>query len=668
MLAATPAEALSPALNGSAEFAVNVPSSVLAASGGSGTAEAILANAQHFNFDLVDARYAAVSGTLTATPASAATALAPADYAAFTAATASFDAPAMAATTMTKVIPGAEALPLLSFQVGLFVGSSGARLFGFKDDQVCVQQNPLLTAAAGLLDGVSCDVYNLQLAKIQQNLDRLPIPTTNFSLCDAGVCIVFLKAKVIGTAITYCFGRTGDWNAANRIPLGLSVRHADGTYQSSYNGLSSCPNMTSGTAFEIGDYSGKAASSFYTGWYTLNGQGLYNTQVSMDPEGTPNGQGNLAPENPTRTWVCTITTTSGQAYAGLSPGWSEQDTAAAAVNCPALPSSAVASHVTIVERGPSAGDPSFTEIDSDTSAQYRAWRLAFPECANGSCLLDLRQGSQSCFNQGVDCTGWFADPNRSSTYTCYYGTHTVAISECNIYASLFDSSQLEAGHVYPDPGTGTSVNTPTSPTKEDQVVANMILHGWDAWDPNSDQLLLGPGTGDESAMAHTVARRCIALGVAAQCTNLPIFAPGLDIEEAANHDLTAITGAPDLDDQGVPLTNGAPPQDAELTYLPNGRAIHGDWYRGTDPCKQGTYDGTMFNCDEYPFTSTVQGGTTASIKVIDAGDNRREGNYLDHFYATCGVSSPTSPAEGQFVVVPTPDIPTSVWCNGNAAS
>lgn len=117
-LAAAPAQALSSVLNESAKFAVNVPSSVLSASGGSGTAEALLANAQRFNFDLADARYAAVSGTLTASPAPAASVLAPADYAAFSAATATFDAPAMAATTVAKVIPGAEALPCSRFRLG----------------------------------------------------------------------------------------------------------------------------------------------------------------------------------------------------------------------------------------------------------------------------------------------------------------------------------------------------------------------------------------------------------------------------------------------------------------------------------------------------------------------------------------------------------------------
>lgn len=515
-----------------------------------------------------------------------------------------------------------------------------------------MQQNPLLTAAAGLLDGVNCDVYNLQLSKIQQNLDRLPIPTTNFSLCDVGVCIVFLKAKVTGTTITYCFGQTGDWDAADRMPMGVSLRHADGTYWSSYNGFLNCPGMVDHPAFEIGDQSGKAASSFYTGWYTRTGRGLYNTQVNMDPQGTPDGVGNVAPENPTRTWVCTITTTSGQTYAGASQGWSEQDTATAAVNCPALPSDAIASHVTILERGPSAGDPSFAVADSDTSSQYRAWRLAFPECGNGSCLLDLRQGTQSCFNQGIDCTGWFADPNRSNTYTCYYGTHAVTISECNIYATVFDPISRDSGNAYSDPGSGSSVNTPTSPTDEDIIVRGLVKQ---MWVTNWGQM---GQSGDMGDAARTVARTCLALVYTPasnitkkDCQTLPIFAPGSDVRTAAAHDLQAI---------------GSNPAWVKLDYLSNDEklasGVSRSWYDVPTQCSDGRTADT--SCDEYPFYSSVQGGPGASLKQIPALDNSREGNYYYGFAVRCGLTTAPQnerallvlPQDGQYAP------PTSAWC------
>jgi hypothetical protein len=90
-----------------------------------------------------------------------------------------------------------------------------------------------------------------------------------------------------------------------------------------------------------------------------------------------------------------------------------------------------------------------------------------------------------------------------------------------------------------------------------------------------------------------------------------------------------------------------------------------------DPCDQ-PYDGLVWNCHEFPFFSTLQGGSSPVggrdpfIDVINAADNQNQGSYLtNRFYRKCGISGRTDDPEFlNLPVSPVGPVPTLGLCNG----
>lgn len=157
--------------------------------------------------------------------------------------------------------------------------------------------------------------------------------------------------------------------------------------------------------------------------------------------------------------------------------------------------------------------------------------------------------------------------------------------------------------------------------------------------------------------AEIVAKQCRRLVVRASlptgdCTELPIFASGdLDVPQATQHDFEAIQQYPAW---------------AKLNYESSTGKSGAGWY-GSDPVCEEKPKG--FDCDEYPFFSTEQGGKTSlprpSLKPVLSSQNRRQGGLLGNFYAKCGVNY----GKGRpFLNVPMPpgsNVPTLTLCNGN---
>lgn len=90
----------------------------------------------------------------------------------------------------------------------------------------------------------------------------------------------------------------------------------------------------------------------------------------------------------------------------------------------------------------------------------------FPQCQGGKCVLTLFKNGTSgallpCAGTSGLCEGWFADANKSSDFTCKYGTtggaadSTVALSECNVYAPSYDPEQIGQCHYYGSPVDGS---------------------------------------------------------------------------------------------------------------------------------------------------------------------------------------------------------------------
>ncbi|QIK83531.1 hypothetical protein [Sanguibacter sp. HDW7] len=79
----------------------------------------------------------------------------------------------------------------------------------------------------------------------------------------------------------------------------------------------------------------------------------------------------------------------------------------------------------------------------------------YPECADGTCLLDLKvkkTGTEvSCFLSPELCVDWTKDPDRETNYQCYYGSKKVPLTECYLYGPTFNR---DLGVPYGDPVTG----------------------------------------------------------------------------------------------------------------------------------------------------------------------------------------------------------------------
>ena len=95
--------------------------------------------------------------------------------------------------------------------------------------------------------------------------------------------------------------------------------------------------------------------------------------------------------------------------------------------------------------------------------------IADATCSGGRCRLTLAKVAGAdqgdCFEEAGRCEGWFADPNKQTTYQCSYGLPGswtgVDLSECNVYAPTFDAQQQAKGIPYADPATGAIPATAT---------------------------------------------------------------------------------------------------------------------------------------------------------------------------------------------------------------
>jgi Deoxyribonuclease NucA/NucB len=265
-----------------------------------------------------------------------------------------------------------------------------------------------------------------------------------------------------------------------------------------------------------------------------------------------------------------------------------------------------------------------------------------------------RKLGDSCFQSGVNCDGWIDDPNRATNYTCYYGTHAVALSSCFIYGPLFDATNRFTGHAYGNPVNGELVTTPSSPTDVDDVVSKLLSMDWVTGAAYQEP-------DNRGEIARSIATQClnqigipnsgatqspvmpIVLLTSAKCQNLAIYAPGLDVETATRHDLESIS-----DGQPAVLH-----YESESMKSSGTNPILRSWKGATasNACAAGAVPGVT-QCDGYPYFSTFEGGPGASLRSIIGVDNGRQGNQLQQLYNVCGLNTGTAIAEIEYVVVP----------------
>lgn len=176
--------------------------------------------------------------------------------------------------------------------------------------------------------------------------------------------------------------------------------------------------------------------------------------------------------NPERYFECMTTMSDGTTKISDSAIFHETDATSPRPTMPAIP----AGKVPVTVGSDLLGGPIAIHVipTVQTISAYQAWRALFPECGNGSCLTDLRKDGLSCFFQQVNCDGWVTATNQASTYSCYVGTHTVDLSECNIYGPVFNSANRASGNAYGDPRTGAVVAGQTSPSDVDEVTGKLL--------------------------------------------------------------------------------------------------------------------------------------------------------------------------------------------------
>jgi len=646
-------------------FAIDVPSSLLVAATtgvtangiGSGQLAAMLANASRFDSDWILTPVGQTMGGSTTTTPPDITDLSPAERAQFEELVSTFEgAPATKLAGLTKVV-GGKAIPIVgAVLTGAQLGAGLDRAVGVDVDGGLCADAPNLgfqaaDAVIAALTSTDCPAWKLsQELQAARNQDTTPTVTATAigsTSCLDSNCATITSLARIGSSSDYDYCIV--WNVPspnNAVPLGqfsnisqnwyggwdyksTALTAADGAY---WNIVTVCP------APPAGSYASAISAQINgTAWqYPLTSWKVTQSSAATPAAVTPP---TLTYPDPARTIRCDVTLSTGQVLSASTPTFHEGDANIPRPVYPAIPGGSVPTNTQCVETG---GPQSLTLSQATTTSPYQSWMTNDKECANGSCLLDLRQNGASCFFSNADCDGWTTDPHRDTTYQCYIGTHAVAISECYIYGSTFNAGARASGHAYADPSNGSSLSTQTSPSRTDELTQRFAGRSEETWGPTETGLELGL---DPMADARAVAAACMQLGKADDCDDdLPVFSPGGDVSEAALHDWDAISGSP------LDLYAPSGPYPSTLTQGP--ASASPGWYSNTTPCVTGTYDAALVQCDEYPFISTVQGGSTASIRLVDKHDNVVEGTYLAHFYAVCAASIATH--GGNFLVIPIP--------------
>lgn len=667
-------------------LAVNVPGELLtAAAAGSdgmfpGKTAAIMANKVKYNWSWTnDPTLSAVSGNSPALSTKAR--LRYSKSAAVTAATSTFSAPATLLAPPTQIVNGtstgifgAAARAAGAAAAGIALGSGVDRLMG-----VDVTGGLCASGPSALYDGFNAVLASLTVSNCQawqttqamktganSDLSSTTLIGTGEQSCSATGCATIYGAVTAypDREQIYCVAATsGDMLTVNRPTNGAYTHLSNGDYW-----WLGGPNYEATPRWGCPSYPGAVA---YAGLSVhLNGPNPAVVWRANEGAGVVEGT-SVTDNNPDRRFICDVEYASGASSSDETGPFTQSTTSFPIPKCPAVPADQIPVSVTIYETSPFGN---FDIWSSSVTDAYQDWKAEYPECSNGSCLLDLRKDGASCFDSPGDCATWLSDSDAAAHYSCVYGTHAMALSSCNLYGNIFDLNKVAAGDGYVDPATGGGVGQ-TTQTEEDELAVTLLDRGWgEPWGP-TPTYQLQTGVGDQAAAARKLAKQCIALNLDKQCSTEPIFSPGNNIQEAALHDMNAILGTFDAG------TNGALPQPAELTWIPKEDRVSRDWYRTVMPCSGNT--DTAMECDEYPFNSTAEAGpgaapptTEASLKVIDRLDNRKEGLYLGHFYKTCGVDDSARVPDGKFVVVPLPQtfandgsntvapgLPTSMWCS-----
>lgn len=326
---------------------------------------------------------------------------------------------------------------------------------------------PIGNTAVSLLTGADCNQYKVTADPKTLNADA-PAGVTGGQVCYqaySAYCITLERVAQYPPNPTY-----GGLCMSETMPLAsvpVTVRI----------GLS----FVGGASFEPssgGDTGQNTASVCPAGQLWINlyhgGSMLYTQAQKIQSYGFANSAGNAwlgtpatvtqATGDPTRHWECDVTGSDGTLYSATSADFTWSGGSTPPYTCPKLPAGVLPSQTEVDLVTPSLNPPKSVWIGPITPTKaFTDAATAYPECASSSCHLQVWAGSQNCATAGT-CADWFADPNKDQDYQCHYGTHVVALSECNTMSTFYDPQKQAAGQAYADPATGQPVMKPDPTT------------------------------------------------------------------------------------------------------------------------------------------------------------------------------------------------------------
>jgi hypothetical protein len=135
------------------------------------------------------------------------------------------------------------------------------------------------------------------------------------------------------------------------------------------------------------------------------------------------------------------------------------------------------------------------------------------------------------------------------------------------------------------------------------------------------------------------------------CTTMPIFFTGTDVQEATNHDYDVIQAHPEL---------------MQLTYVKGGEKgkQRPNWAKSPE-CGGKVEKGSGKECDEFPFFSTEEGypDHRPDLRVISDRENKSQGGSLSRFFQGCtSLQSAERGSAGRYFLVVPWVLPTMSWC------
>lgn len=391
---------------------------------------------------------------------------------------------------VSTILKGANAagVAMLGFEVGGMMGAGGMSLLGIDANGVVCQNTGgdfwgVVVRKAGHQD---CGAFD-KAAEFVPNGDA-GVTQTGLKMCGTAVpaygpanCVQLLYSGRSGSDYIYVFSGTPEDTGQIQIPVTFTEASE---YPNSMRGGSAARcQFRSGPQKAACDQAGGDSKFVLEYWFPITRYGWENT-------GSVSGLTPVisAADDPDRTWSTTIRGSDSADYTftdNFNP-FKESDTGYPTPVLPILPDGVTPENLQIVENGGPAPQKVY---DKPTSPEYQELLAEYPECGTGSCMLDLLINDESCFQGNSDCADWFTDPQKETKYSCNYGSHAVALSECTVYADLFKPD----GAAISDPETGApmpgaSAGASDSPVMENGVAdvtqsRNCFPSGWAVLNP-----------------------------------------------------------------------------------------------------------------------------------------------------------------------------------------